>query len=258
MTKGVRRRWRKQAARAVLFAAAVLVYMPPVLWSLEGRTDAVMWLFVLTAGALPAAVRLKLRAKGTYASDVYEESKARVASASLLLSQVTERKGKPLIRLGKPLLFRGSGRLFRRSDAGTVLAEMRIKAFLRKLENVRLWFGFFSVSSSAVLLSPGWVALILALLLPLLAAVWAHRHWKDWLQEPFVAQFRWEKTAMRQGASISRFWLIMPGVVILSVLTGFSIGGWLGIAAVPAIWAYWLGLNKLLAEWMAPAPSVQE
>ncbi|CAM4476729.1 ABC transporter permease [Paenibacillus tarimensis] len=227
---------------AVYMTAALLLLQEPV------------WLLAAAAAAAAAGAglfRRKLRMQGTFAADVEQERKASAAVTEILLTPVMEKK--PLVKLDRPLVFRRSGRIFRKSDAGTMLAEMRIKAFLRKFAHVRLWVSFFSVSTVATLASPGWLGLLLAVTLPLLAASWLHQQWKEWAKEPFLIQFKWEDEALRKGASLSGWLLLLPGVIWLFMLTGWLLGGlMMTVLMVPAGILYWWVSNKLLNTIMDP------
>ena len=241
------RRWLLQIAAAI---AVILAYG----WVSPHGFDRPEFLLAFAMLALAAwflALRYKLGARGDFAFDAQAERKARLASTDLLLTTVMERK--PIIRLSKPVVFKKSGRLLRGSDAGTMLAEMRMNAWVRKLANVRLWLGFFGASTTAVLVSPGWLALTLAGTLPLFAAIWMQKQWREWLEEPFIAQFKWEKPALRKGASVSRFWLLVPGAAWLASLAGWQYGGWEVMwASLPLGIGLWWLLNAGLAEVMAP------
>jgi ABC-2 type transport system permease protein len=245
------RGWRRWLLQGTGSIAIMLAYG----WvSLHGfdRPEFLIAFGMLALAVWFLALRYKLGARGDFAFDVQSERKARLASTDLLLTTVMERK--PIIRLSRPVFFRRSGRLLRGSDAGTMLAEMRMKAWLRKLANLQLWFGFFAASTTAVLVSPGWLAITLACTLPLLAAIWMHKHWREWLDEPFIAQFKWEETALRKGASLSRFWLLVPGTAWLASLAGWQYGGWEVMwASLPLGIGFWWLLNRVLAEVMSPS-----
>jgi len=240
--------WRKYAVLCLAGAIAAAAYLAPTQYFLSSRHTAILQIAAAIAWvALAGAAVGKLRARGTFRHDVLMERKAQLAGTDFLLSQSIERK--PRVQLRRPLLFRQSGRLFRRGDAGTVLAEMRIKSFLRKGANIRLWLSFISVSSTAVLLSPAWLSLPVALALPGIAAVWLHEQWKDWFAEPFLAQFPWEPSAARAGSSVSGLWLLVPNAAWLAALAGWAIAGAWGAAAGLALGAaFWSGINKLLAK----------
>lgn len=239
--------WRKYAVLCLAGASAAAAILVPTQYFLNSRHTAIMQIAATIAWiALVIAAVCKLRARGTFWHDVLMERKAQLASTDFLLSQSIERK--PRVQLRRPILFRQSRRLFRRDDAGAVLAEMRLKSFLRKGANLRIWLSFISVSSTAVLLSPAWVSLPVALALPGIAAVWLRDQWKEWFAEPFLAQFPWEAPVARAGSSISGLWLLVPGAAWLAALAGWVIAGAWGAAAGLALGAViWSGINKLFA-----------
>lgn len=243
--------WRKFAALTAAAFVMATVYLAVMLRFLSTHDPAILWIGTAVAWiAMPAVVAFKLRAKGTFMNDVQMERKARLASTELLLSNVMERK--PTVQLRKPFLFRRSGRIFRRTDAGVMLAEMRMKAFMRKWSNWQIWFSFHSVSTAAIAMSPFWLGIILAAVLPLMAAIWIQEQWREWFGDPFVAKFRWQKEDARTGASISRFWLLAPGVLWLSSVAGWIAGGWIGVPiALACGTVYWRIANALLEESMS-------
>jgi len=185
--------------------------------------------------------------RGAFEADIERERKARLASTEMLLAGAGVVERKPIVRLRRPLLFRRSGRLFRGSDPGTMLAEMRIKSFVRKMASVRLWFGFVSVSTAAMLTAPPWLALAALALLPIPAAAWLHGHWREWFDGDFVSQFRWDDVSAVKGATLSRFWLLAPAVAWLALLAGWRAAGpaWMLLVAAAGI-AFWYMLNGML------------
>lgn len=239
--------WRKYAMLCLAGAAMAAAFLTSSQYFLSTRQTAIMQIASGIAWiALAVAAVCKLRARGTFWHDVLTERKAQLASTDFLLSQSVERK--PRVQLRRPILFRQSRRLFRREDAGTVLAEMRLKSFLRKGANVRIWLSFISVSSTAVLLSPAWLSLPVALALPGIAAAWLRDQWKEWFAEPFLAQFPWEPSAARAGASVSGTWLLVPGGAWLAALAGWGIAGAWGTAAGIILGILvWLVGSKLLS-----------
>lgn len=209
--------WRQLAAIMASIAIST-VYLVPVLRMLETPQHiAALKLGTLLAWlTLAAASVIRLRAQGTFAHDVRVERKAIMAGADLLLSQSVERK--PTVLLRRPLLFRRSGRLFRRTGPATVLAEMRIKSFVRRPANVELMFSFLFLSSLAVVMTPVWLSIPLALVLPGIAASWLHQQWKTWIAEPFVAQFQWDRADASSAARRSTLLLLTPCYIWLVLL----------------------------------------
>jgi ABC-2 type transport system permease protein len=243
------RGWRRYGAAGLLSVLLLSGYAATVTtWGYEPAP-----LSAACAGlaiVLFVSITARIRLQGAFEADVRRERKAKMGSTELLLTGVIRRK--PVASLSRPLVLRRSGRIFRQTDSGTVLAEMRMKAFIRKWSYVRLWLGFIGIGTAAILASPGWLALCLLALLPIPAAIWVHSHWKDWLDESFIAQFKWSDEAARKGATLSRFWLLVPAIGWLSLVAGWQYAGAASmiLTAVIAV-VGWRLLNNLLGELFA-------
>lgn len=99
---------------------------------------------------------------------------------------------KPIVKVKRPLLFRRSQRLFGGTDAGTLLAEMRLKAFLRSMMPLRVWIGFLFVTSYASTLVSPTAAFALIIGFLIIGVSWLRMQWEQWYAEEFVAQFPWK------------------------------------------------------------------
>ncbi|MFC4812561.1 ABC transporter permease [Paenibacillus sp. GCM10023250] len=238
------RKWLVKTAVTLLLAAAYLV--PMTVW---GSSPA-MLAAPIGAGLAVCAVllRVKLRARDAFESDVRQEQLARLASTQLLLRSVIERK--PRMRLSRPVLLRRSNRLFRRFDGKTILAEMIVKAFVRRLAPVRTWLGFTLVSALAVFLSPSVIQPFAGAALLMLLSAWGISHWRGMLEEPFFAQFRWTDEALRGSAGLVRFWVAAPAAALFGLIGGAkTFGIWGLLAAVPAV-QFWQLLSSVITSTM--------
>ncbi|SFI48710.1 ABC-2 type transport system permease protein [Paenibacillus sp. UNC496MF] len=238
------RKWLVKTAVTLLLAAAYLV--PMIVW---GSAPA-MLAAPAGAGLVVCAelLRIKLRARDAFESDARQEQLARLASTQLLLRNVIERK--PRVRLGRPVLLRRSNRLFRRFDGKTMLAEMIMKAFVRRMALIRTWLGFAFVSTAAVFLSPAVIQPFVGAALLLLLSTWIISHWRGMLEEPFFAQFRWTDHALRGSAGLVRFWLAAPAAALFGLAGGArTYGAWGLLAAVPAV-LLWLLLSNIVTSTM--------
>ncbi|MBD2847335.1 ABC transporter permease [Paenibacillus sp. IB182496] len=231
------RKWLRESALLLVLGAGYLLPMLAgrgSLWLLvcACAVAAVLWLFLV-------AVKWR-RAIGSFEQDVAAQRRARLRSTELLMSQVVS--AKPLIRVAKPLMFRHSGRLLRGTDGGTMLAEMRLKAFVRRFETLRLWLGFLSMGATAIALCPPPLAAALLPMLTLMGAGWLGQQWKQWIEEPFIARFGWTDVQLAKGRIVSRCWLLLPPVAVWSAVAGWLLlplwGGLLGLLTGPLIcWA---------------------
>jgi len=240
------RGWRLWMADAALGCALIAFYAAPVLTA--DNSHAVMGACCAIAFAgWAAAVVLTVRRRGGYEADLAAELGARTASANLLLATVVEKKPKPMWR--RPVVFPRSGRLLRASDPGAVLAEMRIKAFLRQLRHLGQGFRLLGIPTAALISVPGWLSLILAAVLMMLVASWLQREWREWADEPFIAQFRWEEAAVRRGAALSRFRLGLLAAAWYAGVAGWMFAGPAGLlTGVPAGIGLWALINLAMKD----------
>jgi len=237
--------WRRRALRMSLSCALIAFYAAPVLLGGGNGTLAACSTAAFAGWAAGAAGAARLR--GGHETDLAAEQRARTASADLLLAAIIEKK--PMPKWKRPAVFRRSGRILRASDPGAMLAEMRIKSFLRQSRQLNQGFRIIAIPSVALLAVPGWLSLILAAILMALVASWLQREWREWMDEPFIAQFRWEEAAVRRGASLSRFWLALPAALCFAGTAGWRFAGWTGLlAAVPPGACLWALINLMMND----------
>ncbi|WP_141505513.1 ABC transporter permease [Paenibacillus luteus] len=233
--------WRKVALEtgSLLLFGAFYLY-PMLAWANDTGLMAIS--LAVAASVMLLLLVVSLKAPIHFEAEVETENNVRLRSTELLMSQVIE--SKPLVRVKRPYLFRSSQRLFRKPDAGTILAEMRLKAFLRGMTHIRVWLGFMSAATYAVSLVPGPIALFLVAALTAIGMSWLHMQWRQWFAEAFITQFPWSKAAARRGAVLSRFWLLLPLMLIWSVIAGYKLAGAVGaIVAALLCAAIWIGLS---------------
>jgi ABC-2 type transport system permease protein len=239
--------WKRWAAHIALSLALIAYYA----WAIFAADGSAGWLGACAAPAFAgwaAAVGFLARMRGGYETDLRAELRARTASAGLLVSAAGI-EHKPAPEWKRPIVFPRSGRILRASDPGAVLAEMRIKAFLRQFRRLGQGFQIIAVSAVALISVPGWVSPVLAAVLMALVASWLQRDWREWMDEPFVSQFRWEEAAVRRGATLSRFWIMLPAAVWFAGVAGWRFAGWLGaLAGVPAGVGLWALINAAMHD----------
>lgn len=240
------RRWRRWNAESLLLVFTLAFYVVPVL-AAGGNVAVLSGCAAAGFAAWLLAVITHVRSCGGYEADLKQELNARTALAGMLLTGVIEEKSAPSLK--QPLLFHRSSRIFRAEDPGAVLAEMRIKSFARQLRSVRQLTGLAVVSTSALAAVPAWLALGLAAVLPAFAAAWVQRGWREWLEEPYLLQFRWADDDLRRGAALSRFWIVAPAAAWFAAIAGLRFAGWPGLLlAVPAGIGLWMLVNKAMGD----------
>ena len=249
------RGWKRWAAHAAL-AFALIAFYAGLVSASDGRAG---MLGACTAAAFAgwaAMVGILLRLRGGHEADLRSELRARTASAALLVSAAgIEHKPEPVFN--RPLVFPHSGRILRAKDPGAMLAEARIKSFLRRSPGSA--FQLIAVPTFALTAVPGWLPPVLAAVLMALGASWLQREFRAWMDEPFIAQFRWEAAAVRRGASLSRFWIMLPAAVWYAGVAGWRLAGWAGLlAAVPLGVCLWVLINAFMEDLPAMRPRPAE
>lgn len=240
--KSIARGWRQWLLQGVTLFVLAAAYLMPMLMLSPGSSD-FMPAWIGMALVFPLSLFICLRTGIHYEAEVKSERNARLSSTELLMSQVIP--SKPIVNAKRPLLFRRSQRLFRGTDAGTLLAEMRLIAFLRSMVPLRIWIGFLSVTSyaSTLVSPPAAFALIIGFLV--IGVYWLRMQWEQWYAEEFVAQFPWEGEAVGRAIRLSRFWLLLPHLSVWSGLAGYRWAGlWAIVPAAAVCGLIWWGISR--------------
>lgn len=242
-----RRVWQRRLTAVAGLTALAAAYLYPMLALKPDWTWPFLTALAAALLAIPVLLWLTLRAGIAFEKEVRRERRTRSASTEIIMSRAMERQEAPTFR--RPWLFLRSGRLFRATDAGTLLAEMRIKAFLRS-SSLRVLAGFVSICSYAITKVPPSAAFALMIAFVAMGASWLRLQWQQWYEEEFVAQFPWQAKEAERAIRLSRFWLLLPAVLVWSAIGGYGLLGWWGAAAAPAVCAaVWLLASRY--EWGA-------
>jgi len=249
MLAGMFRKWRLIVMEAIVLLIGAAAYLYPILTLKQEASifgEALAGAVVL----LIIVVIVYLRRPIQFETEVKNERSARLSSTELLMSQVIERK--PVMKLKKPLFMRRSGRLFKKSDTGTIIAELRIIAFIRSLSTLRIGLGFLSVTTGALIAVPASAGFALIGGFLFLIVPWLRAQWEQWRNEEFVGQFPWNTADMFAGLRISRFWLLLPNMVIWSAVAGFRLLGlWAVLPSMMVCVLIWRVAHT--REWRRPA-----
>lgn len=249
MLSGTFRKWRLVVMEAIVLLIGAAAYLYPILTLTQEASN--FGLALAGAAALLIIVLMGcLRSPIQFETEVKNERSARLSSTELLMSQVIERK--PVMKLKKPLFMRGSGRLFKKSDTGTILAELRIITFIRSLSTLRIGLGFLSVTTGAMIAVPASAAFALIVGFLFLIVPWLRTQWEQWRNEEFVGQFPWNTVDMLAGLRISRFWLLLPNIIIWSGVAGFRLLGLWAVlpSMIGCVLIWWVAHSR---EWRRPA-----
>ncbi|MFD2117481.1 ABC transporter permease [Paenibacillus yanchengensis] len=155
--------------------------------------------------------------------EVKRSLSAQLSSTKILISQSVSVK--KISTLRRPLVWRSSERIFKSSHPAVMLAEMRIKSFVRELTYLQSYLGFMSASTVALVLVPSKGAIVLLPLLLIVAWSWINWQKASWMQESFIGQFKWSIVIQSYANSIVRFWILLPVIICWSILAGMKFGG---------------------------------
>ncbi|MWC30309.1 ABC transporter permease [Paenibacillus sp. MMS18-CY102] len=187
---------------------------------------------------------LRLRFHGTLQADIESERASRLTLSSLVLRQIAPVK-RPRPMRTRPVLFSRSGRLIRGNGQQAIIADSFMKSLLRKIEYVRLLLLFYVISTVALLIAPGWIAAIGALVLPLIGTVWARDRFEGWMEEPFIKGFAWDAGSVKEGMEKSLIYLLVPLAALLGGLAGWKATGIIGAVFGIGIGYLWLAIILL-------------
>lgn len=235
--------WRKWAVYLSCVSVIAVFYFVSAGWL--SSSPAVT--LILTLFAAFISLMAALRAKLNIEQEVEREQSAKLKTTELLMSQVIE--SKPKINLRKPFLWTKSQRIFKTSDAGTILAEMRLKAYARKLSHLQVWLGFISISSVALTLVPPAAAAALIIALAAMGANWLRAQWLQWIAEEFIAQYSWTDRQKNDGIVLSRGLIMLPAIAVWCAVVGFLLGGvWLSVSSFTLGGVIWLFISWQLLK----------
>ncbi len=233
--------WRKIAAEIVMAGLVGVLFFMTSLIYLDANG-----LVLLVAGAVAAVLLLGvLRIPMNVEQQIERSEKMKSKTTELLMSQVIEKK--PVIRLSRPWVWRTSQKIFRSSDPGAALAELRIKAYVRKLAHVQHMASFLSVSLAALILAPKEAAFVLVPCFMLIAVSWLRAQWGQWITEEFIQQYPWTERQKNYGIVLSRCILLLPASALWGAVAGFKFGGiGIAVAGLACIAAIWMLLHLFL------------
>jgi ABC-2 type transport system permease protein len=241
--QGKRSGWRKWLLEGSLLLLFGFAYVAPMIGG-AALPALLLWSTLIGILVMIAIMIMAIRTPLRFEAAVKEAETARHRSTEMLMSQVME--SQPLIRWKRPYIFRRSQRIFRkRDDAGTLLAELRLKAFLRAMTHLRVWASFTSIASYAVGMVPVPVAFVLLVSLPMVGNSWLQLQWRQWFTEEFIAQFRWTDADVKRAMWLSRFWLLLPPILIWSGIAGYKLDGmWTALLSAAVGGLVWRAIKR--------------
>ncbi|MFF2889565.1 ABC transporter permease [Paenibacillus sp. NPDC057967] len=254
MLTGRLRKWRQVVLEAIVLLIGVVAYLYPML-SLTQEGSIFGAALAGAAVLLLVVLIVCLHKPIHFETEVKNERSARLSSTELLMSQVIERK--PVMKLKKPLFMRQSRRLFKKTDTGTILAELRIITFVRSLSMLRIGMGFLSVTTGAMLIVPPSATYAIMGGFLFLIVPWLRTQWEQWRSEEFVSQFPWNTADLFAGLRLSRFWLLLPNIMVWSAVAGFRLLGlWGVLPSMMVCVLVWWGVHA--REWRRPVHKTED
>ena len=253
--------WRRRIAHI----ASVLVWAAAWGWtvSAEDATPAVRpaVLALLAAGGAALSAH-RLRARGTLLHEVETERDAYSASIGWMLVDAPPVRSLPRGR--RPLLPRGLRPLLPGTAAPhRRLADLWLKAQIRRFETVRVYGALFGLGLAAIAQTPLWLSVAVWPALGGLLISWLHRLVVQWYDEPYLKMFPWSEDLAKRSAAVARAAAGAPAFALwgmaVGVKAGLLYGGlwWLAAAAAPAAgWWLYLAIDGWMAGFMA-TPAVK-
>ncbi len=229
--------WKLFLLKRALFLALGI----PFVWDIGlilnqlGIALAVITLLLLLSVVLIAA---RIKQRGTFLSDVAQESGARLRYASFMLRTAGVTFKKPPAQRRHPWLFPRSNHLFRERNAVNSLTELSIKLFWRNPRNIKLYLLLMVLCLAFAWPYPAWPKLIIWACYAPLFAGWSYFCWQDAATADFLTLFRWKQGDLSAAARKSIFILMLPGFLSVGLILGFQAFSWAGVlAALPVSFA---------------------
>jgi hypothetical protein len=101
----------------------------------------------------------------------------------------------------------------------------------------------------AILLLPTWGKLIIWLFAGYAIVYWKKSKWVEFESAGYLKLFHWDSFVKTQAALKSLHYIVLPGFLVLSCLTGAMLFSWLGILVLSIIG--WL-ISKLFVQLLSP------
>ncbi|XID90648.1 ABC transporter permease [Paenibacillaceae bacterium WGS1546] len=237
------RGWRRAA---VLFPAGVsyAIGTAGLVWT-EAGNAAFTYVAAIALLAVSAGVWLHRAGKrGALLHEIAVENEAYLASVSWLLNFSVERRVVP--RRRRPTLFAGSRTLIRHRDDASRLADGWLKSMLRRPDQWQTMSYFAGVGLAAIWLPPIVFSVIVWLVLPAMLTTLLKRQWQQWIDEPFLAIFRWPEDVARRASGLGTFFVSVPIMAIwglaVGAKAGMAWGGWTwgAVIVAPVLGYFWL------------------
>ncbi len=208
---------------------SILIVMNQWGWKFE-------WAVVLGGASLIlllyAQLDRRLKIKGTFFHDVVIERGYKQRYTRLLMGQVGVAP-KPMFVRKRPFLFQQSRRIRKNGDPVTRILDLYLKWLLRSAGKVQYYLQVMGWAAVAIVLLP-LVVKIIVLLFALYALIGLSRaDWIEFSEGSYAQLFQWDQqlreNAARQVLKVST----TPCFLLVCMVTGFVLPGWIGIFLFP-------------------------
>ncbi|MEK3732138.1 ABC transporter permease [Paenibacillus sp. FSL M8-0334] len=209
--------WRHRLWAGITRIVSLWGYILVATWGSD--RPGLMWgAIAILVPVLLLLVRMRVRLRATFLTDVREDAKVRVQLTEKLLTQAV---GKPPSIRSKPWLFRKSGRLYSRG-ADKRLASAGIKALLRNPESLLMYIQITALGIPAIWLPPPIIKLIVLAALLLMMSYWLNTSWARFAKSDFVAVLPFSNDQFRSAGKLAAGTLLAIPAAVYGVTAGMT------------------------------------
>jgi len=160
-------------------------------------------------------MRLRLQARGVFLYEISQERQARLRLTALLLSQAGVKKTKGVLEESRPLIWRRSQAITKKRDKVSLLMAAIVKSYIRSSDQWYFLIRFLTVSSYALILTSGWVTLIVypGLLYLLYKGIYSYCEMAT--NSSYLQLFRWTDSERSKAVERAIFRISLPLALIL-------------------------------------------
>jgi predicted ABC-type exoprotein transport system permease subunit len=163
-------------------------------------------------------MRSRLSARGLFLHEVAQERRARLRLTAMLLSQSGTKEQRGVLEKRRPLIWRRSQPITKKRDRVSMLMAAFMKSYVRSSDQWFFLIRFLSVGSYALILTSGWVTLIVYPGLLYLLYRGIRSYCEMAMNRSYLDLFRWSESERNRAMEQAILRLSLPIALILLVI----------------------------------------